>query len=155
MAVLGATPVWLDLADSQYVTDSPRDRGPIVDALMTALESIRPGAIVGPLGIRHSDHEAASDACLLLESDSERYCYMDMPYAQTFPEQFDARRVQVGARVSALVPLAVLRPADRDIKRAATSCYATQIPHVRAELSGFDVSMTDPERYWRVTRAHG
>lgn len=149
LAQLGATPVWLDLADGQYEPERPRDRSPIVHELSRVLDGMGAGAVVAPLGLYHPDHIAVADACrlLALERAEEFYLYLDMPYAQTFPATFADRLDHLGTGAQELTPFEAVDPAT---KRRAVTAYASQLRWVRAGLSGFEASMTDSERYWQV-----
>jgi LmbE family N-acetylglucosaminyl deacetylase len=151
MALLRATPVWLDLYDDDYrhthrgIDDVPE----IVDAVGRALGSDATGSVVFPLGFVHFDHVAVSNACLQLARDSELewYIYADMPYSQTYPEMKEERLAEVQQRVH----LESLDPyvGDALIKDEALQAYASQYGPLREER-GFEAALSAPEQYWRV-----
>src|SRR5438132_9953055 len=151
MADLGASPVWLDLVDSQY-GEGHVDGNAIVDALRGAVARLRPNSIVGPLGVHHPDHVAVSDACLDLAADAELdlYLYLEMPYARTFPEEVDSRLQDLVTNTHELTELRPIAGPDTGRKRRVAAHYASQLPHLAAAHLDFDLSLSDPERYWRV-----
>ncbi|TDF66111.1 PIG-L deacetylase family protein [Cupriavidus sp. L7L] len=64
LGMLGAQPVWLDFWDSQYGRrHTPRE---IADSLQPVLLAQTDGMVVAPLGLFHSDHVLAHEACRLL-----------------------------------------------------------------------------------------
>jgi LmbE family N-acetylglucosaminyl deacetylase len=150
LGALGATPVWLDLFDGQYGSQKRRDRQPIVAALNRALDALAVTTVVAPVGLFHPDHVAVSDACLQLgrERAESFHLYADMPYAQSFPEQLDDRIALLGPRVG---ELKAFEPVDPAVKERAVGAYVSQMRWVKSGLAGFEVSMTDCERYWRLT----
>lgn len=145
---LGAVPVWLELLDGQYEADKDRDRRPIIDEVARALDALGPGAVVAPMGLFHPDHIAVADACLLLalERAEEFYLYLDMPYAQAFPARVAERLDRLALRVEELTPF---EPVDPAAKQRAVGAYGSQMRLVKG-VAGFEASMTDSERYWRV-----
>ena len=69
MASMGASPVWLDFVDGQYLADdetaAPADIAP---ALQQAIEAADPTAVFLPMGLAHPDHIATHDAGLLVRA---------------------------------------------------------------------------------------
>lgn len=154
LAILGASPYWVELWDSQYIGGEGQDEGVVVASIREALEVVRPRSVVAPLGLRHPDHIAVGDACLQLAVVSERpwYFYLDMPYAQSFPDQLQPRLTALRARAPVdLVEREPLGPTT-DVKDRVVRLYRSQRDHVRADLSGFDQSLTEPERFWAIER---
>ncbi len=152
MAMLGATPMWLDLYDADYLR-SDRDVGDvaeIVDAIGHALGPDATGSVAFPLGFVHADHVAVSNACIQLARDLalEWYIYADMPYSQTYPDKKAERLAEVQRRVH-------LESLDRYvgdalIKDQVLKAYASQYGPL-SEERGFAASLSAPEEYWRVT----
>jgi len=152
MADLGATPVWLHLVDSQY-GEGNIDGNAIVDALRGAVASLCPNSIVGPLGVQHPDHVAVSDACLDLAADGELdlYLYVEVPYARTYPGEVDRRLRDLVSHMHDLTELRPIAEPETGRKRRVAARYASQLRHLEAAHPDFDLSLRDPERYWRVT----
>lgn len=63
LEVLEAVPVWLPFLDAQYGA-SP-SAAEVADALHTVIACARPASVLAPLGLFHSDHRLAHEACLL------------------------------------------------------------------------------------------
>jgi LmbE family N-acetylglucosaminyl deacetylase len=149
MALLQAEPRWLDLLESEYIGGTQQNRANIVKALQLMLEELKPATVVFPLGIHHTDHIALSDACTALAPKTQLpwFVYLDMPYAQTFPDEFAARLIAFG---SAGFPLGKPREiqATSNAKMHAVQCYTSQIDAVRIGLPGFEQSMLATEQYW-------
>ena len=64
LALLRATPMWLDFRDAQY-GPSP-DAEPIASTLAQLVARLRPRKLVLPMGLFHSDHDLAHRATLAL-----------------------------------------------------------------------------------------
>ncbi|MBP0623854.1 PIG-L deacetylase family protein [Cupriavidus consociatus] len=64
LGMLGAQPVWLDFWDGQYGRrHTPRE---IADSLQHVLVTQTDGMVAAPLGLFHSDHVLAHEACRML-----------------------------------------------------------------------------------------
>jgi LmbE family N-acetylglucosaminyl deacetylase len=151
MAALGVTPIWLDVTDPQYERGAT-DRRAVRAAIGRALGVIRPASVVAPLGLHHPDHRVVGDACLELARSStvEWYCYLDMPYAQTFPDEVPDRIAEVSGNGNVeLVDQPAVEPATA-IKEGVVRLYRSQWEPVRHTLTGFERSLSAPERYWRI-----
>ncbi|MDQ2728134.1 MAG: PIG-L family deacetylase [Actinomycetota bacterium] len=155
MAILGASPYWIELWDAQYVAGHRQDSAVVQARIRDVLDSIRPRSVIAPLGIHHPDHVAVADACAGLAQASELtwYCYLDMPYARSFPAQVQPRLAALSAGGTIdLVEREPFRPTT-DIKDRAVRLYRSQLDLVRADHPGFEPSLTDPERFWAMERA--
>jgi LmbE family N-acetylglucosaminyl deacetylase len=149
MRRLRAEPVWLDLWDNQYLDGQSRDELAVRNALEAALTTLGVEAIVGPVGIVHPDHVQVSDACLEVarKLSCELFYYLDMPYAQKYPEEAAARLAEIAGRGVELSALGPVQP-RRNAKRRAVRLYRSQ-----CDKMGYDKMknvMTAPEHYWRV-----
>jgi LmbE family N-acetylglucosaminyl deacetylase len=115
---------------------------PIASAVDEALAEARPGELlIGPLGLRHPDHQAVASAfCKVVRARNlEAWLYEDLPYAITWPGYTDS--ALEAARCSSDVRQI---SADKEKKRRAVACYATQ-------LTGMDVdALFGVERYHRL-----
>jgi LmbE family N-acetylglucosaminyl deacetylase len=150
LALLGASPVWLDLREGQY---EPRP-GPVevTDRLRQQLSALAPAPVVIaiPLGLDHPDHVTTSDALLALRGegllpDATWLLYDDLPYATRSPGSARDRRDAL--RADGLVLEAVpVPPLDLSLKRAAVARYRTQIRPLWRELP----LRSDQEVLWRL-----
>ena len=151
LSMLGATHIWLDLWDNDYVNADPRtaDKQEIMDLVSRALRDGNAGSVVAPIGFVHPDHIAVSAACIELSTGSnlEWYFYTDMPYAHTWPE----KRIERLQQISAQLELAPLEPyvGDGTVKHEIIKLYRSQYGPASRE-PGFAASMAAPEEYWRV-----
>ena len=154
MALLGATPVWLEFADHQYLAKEDRPRADdVAPALGDALGAAGPSAVFLPMGIANPDHVVTHDAGLLVREqrpDLAWFCYEDHGYKH-IPGLL-AWRVTSLFRAGiwptpAVVPV---RP-DMDVKRRAVACYASQVPPLEAEHALRErLDANVPEQYWRL-----
>jgi LmbE family N-acetylglucosaminyl deacetylase len=158
MASMGATPVWLDFPDHQYLSrgerPTPEDVAP---RLQEAVGANGASAVFLPMGIANPDHVLTHDAGLLaraaLEGDgTDRYwfCYEDAGYKH-LPGLL-AWRVAKLFR-SGLWPTPAVIPVEPDMaaKRAAIDRYTSQIaPLQQAHLLDERLRANTPEQYWRL-----
>lgn len=151
MRMLGADPRWLDLWDRSYMNGKSHDEYSIVRELRPVLITDRAKAIVAPIGIRHSDHVAVSNACLRVsgELQTELYYYADMPYAVEYPEAFERRIDELSNRGLEIEWLDQIVPRS-DIKKRVFSLYKSQYKAMRRGYATFKESMTAAEQYWHV-----
>ena len=153
LASLAAEPTWLDFADGQYRTQF---KGTALAArIETELARLRPGAVLIPLGLHHRDHRRLNDACIeLLRRDHGRHrwlLYEDAIYrryaglvtkklALLESNGFRMRRV-------------ALPSGKMSLKRAAVSCYASQLRALSSfGYPGYD-DVFEPEGYWEIQAA--
>jgi LmbE family N-acetylglucosaminyl deacetylase len=67
MRVLGATPVWLNFVDHQYLDRSERaDPGDVADAIEAVITDVQPTAVFIPMGLANPDHVMTHDAGAML-----------------------------------------------------------------------------------------
>jgi LmbE family N-acetylglucosaminyl deacetylase len=158
LEVLHATPVWLDVADHQYLTKEQRQKPEeVAPSLEEAIEHLQPTAVFLPMGIANPDHVLTHDAGLIARSDlaetGERpawFCYEDHGYKH-IPGLLAWRVAKLFK--AGLWPTPAIVPVDPDmaLKRSAIACYASQIPplerdHALSERLDANV----PEQYWRL-----
>ena len=169
MAALGATPVWLDFPDHQYL--DPPDRPTAADvapALREAVEAAAPSAVFLPMGLANPDHALTHDAGLQVREALAAaarppsggdggfeapawFCYEDAGYKH-LPGML-AWRVSKLFR-SGLWPTPSVVPVvpDMDRKRAAIMRYASQVaPLERDHLLSERLAANTPEQYWRLS----
>jgi LmbE family N-acetylglucosaminyl deacetylase len=158
MDVLGATPVWLDFPDHQYL--APADRptpDTVAPALRDAITAIAPTSVFLPMGLANPDHVLTHDAGLLVRAELTEqgdgplwFCYEDGGYKH-LPGML-AWRVAKLFR-SGLWPTPSIVPVqpDPDTRRAAIEQYKSQLaPLERDHLLSERLAAHVPEQYWRL-----
>jgi LmbE family N-acetylglucosaminyl deacetylase len=84
MAVLGATPAWLDFVDHQYLSPADRaDPGDVADAIEAVISDVRPTAVFIPMGLANPDHVMTHEAGAMLAARREDltfFAYEDSGY---------------------------------------------------------------------------
>ncbi|WP_280156400.1 PIG-L family deacetylase [Piscinibacter sp. XHJ-5] len=148
---LGAAAHWLEFADSQYgETPSTDDLG---RALLRVIADVRPGLVLYPLGLYHSDHllaHQASRAALSAWPALVGAAYEDSPYR--------GLRGLLQQRLAALAAGGVCATPARlaahdehaQRKRTAIEAYASQL---RAFGTGGLDDAALPERFWTLDEA--
>jgi LmbE family N-acetylglucosaminyl deacetylase len=176
MSVLGATPVWLDFVDHQYLAPAERaEPKEIGAALADVLESVAPSAVFVPMGLANPDHVALHDAGMLLASerrDLTWFCYEEAQWPKRqsggksplvfLYEDSGYKHIpgMLAWRVSKLfraglwpTPMAVPVKVDHERKRAAIECYKSQLaPLNRDHALAQRLDGSVPEQFWLVTR---
>jgi len=174
LAVLGATPEWLDGLDGQYGHRQTPES--VMTALAHATALHRGGTVVAPMGLFHSDHLLVSRACMMMRAtlmsmradgtdaaDKAHAADADQPGSVAQPplqwlfyEDAIHRRVPGvvqnrlhGWRQEGLAATPVHFPSVpyRAAKMRAVAVYASQLPLFDAEQLA-DIGA--PERYWSV-----
>lgn len=151
LAVLGATPRWLEFVDHQYDELATIDR--VVPALREALDALEPTAVVVPFGLANPDHDCVHRAAMRVMDERPQwswFAYEDGGYANLpgllawrIRSLFNANRWPTPAVV------AVSRDAEQ--KRRALECYRSQLAPLRAEHNLDDrLAAGLPEQLWRL-----
>src|ERR1700722_3873012 len=155
-ASMGATPVWLDFPDHQYLAEDQRPTpAQVAPALGQALAALRPSAVFLPLGLANPDHVLTHDAGLLARSAMEEdgpawFCYEDAGYKHL--PGLMAWRISKLYR-NGLWPTPAVVPIEPDMaaKRTAIGHYASQVaPLERDHLLSERLAANVPEPYWRL-----
>lgn len=150
LARLDAKPVWLSFLDSQYgYTPTVAE---LEAALRPALESIRPDAVLLPLGLFHSDHALVHEACLRLMKRSPPalwLAYEDALYRR-MPGLLQQRLGALSKHGICATPAAPRASGSAAAKRRAVQAYASQL---RAFGPGGYADTEAPEGYWQLTPA--
>jgi LmbE family N-acetylglucosaminyl deacetylase len=172
MASLGATPLWLEFPDHQYL---PADQRPtpadVAPRLREVLNDLQPSAVFLPMGLANPDHVLTHDAGLaaraaMAGAEGEAggaagagagagagalwLCYEDAGYKHL--PGLMAWRVSKLFR-SGLWPTPAVVPVEPDIaaKRKAIYLYASQVgPLERDHLLSERLDANIPEQYWRL-----
>lgn len=155
LALLGATPIWLDFRDDQY--GEPRTAQTIADTLASVIGPERAAAIHFPLGLFHRDHLRASDACAMLVDRVTAHAfhvYEDALYRR-IAGAVDERRNALRERGLDLVRCTPSLACDaQSRKREAVACYRSQLRALRTREAHGDLDA--PEAHWRVrSRSRG
>lgn len=148
--LLGAGPHWLDFLDAQYAPAPPVTD--IAAALDAALDVLRPGTVVVPFGLFHSDHASTHAACVTLlprRGDLVWFAYEE-PMYRTLSEL-------VGSRLEALRDAGLKPTAARltrgpacAAKRAGVACYASQLRALATPGRPGHADAFAEERYWKL-----
>lgn len=153
---LGARPLWLDFLDSQYGDTPSADA--VAGALSEVVHGMQPATVLMPLGLYHSDHELAHEACLLARRRThgpQWIAYEDAMYRRC-GGALQQRLAQLLAQGVVATPIApdglwsaalgrAGSPWSAATKHEAIRCYTSQ-------LRAFGVgALTDtelPESFW-------
>lgn len=147
---LGAVPLWLDFLDRQYEPRYTEEELRI--AMGHMIETCRPSAVVGPLGLFHSDHRAVHEAALWAARRHPGPCwylYEDVNY-RLIPGLTAHRLSEVRAQGWEVhdVSFPAYRHSGR--KAAAVHAYASQLRALATKGRPGHVDAFAAERYWRL-----
>jgi LmbE family N-acetylglucosaminyl deacetylase len=154
LAELGATPVWLDFVEHQYL-DRPdwvgADR--TVDALVAAIGAVDPTAVFAPFGLANPDHTATHDAARAARDrlpEPAWFCYEDMGY-QHIPGLLAWRVSQLFRAGVWPTPAAPRVERDGVAKAGALAHYASQLRALEADWAlAAKLAAPAPEQFWRL-----
>jgi LmbE family N-acetylglucosaminyl deacetylase len=158
LALLDATPVWLDYVEHSYLERAEWVRpDAVVDGLGAALGALDPTAVFIPFGLANPDHDCTHDAAMLVRarfleraSGLAWFCYEDMGYKH-IPGLLAWRVAQLFRRGVWPTPAAVPVDIDRSRKDAAVACYPSQLRALEAEWAvGAKLAAPAPEQFWRL-----
>ena len=152
MDELGATPVWLDYVDHQYLARGER---PDVKEVAAAIEGViddgHPTAVFIPMGLANPDHVTTHEAGALLAArrdDLAWFCYEDSGYKH-IPGMLAWRISKLFASDLWPTPMVVPADLDHDRKRRAIECYKSQLPPLnRDHALGARIGGNVPEQHW-------
>jgi LmbE family N-acetylglucosaminyl deacetylase len=152
--VLGATPVWLDFVEHQYL-DRPEWVGPerTVDPLEAVVRAADPTAVFVPFGLANPDHGFTHDAARVVRErvpEPAWFCFEDMGY-QHIPGLLAWRVSQLFRAGIWPTPTAPRVEAGGERKRAALVHYASQLQALEADWQlGAKLDAPAPEQFWRL-----
>ena len=154
LAVLDATPVWLDNVEHSYLPRAdwlgPED---VVDGLEAALRTLAPTAVFAPFGLANPDHDATHGACLLAREripEPAWFCYEDTGYKH-IPGLLAWRVAKLLRRGLWPTPAAVPIDLDHARKMKAVNCYPSQLRALEADWQiGVKLAAPAPEQYWQL-----
>lgn len=152
--LLGAQPLWLDFADSQY-GETPAAQE-VAHALHAVLRARRPRVLVFPLGLFHSDHLLVHEASAMALRDSpgtQACAYEDCLYRR-LPGLLQARLAALrSAGVRATPRWSAQTDAETAARKAAAvHAYESQL---RAFGAGGHDDTAQPERFWTLDQGAG
>jgi LmbE family N-acetylglucosaminyl deacetylase len=152
LAELGATPVWLDHVEHQYLPREEWVRAEdVVDSLEDAIRAADPTAVFMPFGLANPDHDETHKAARMVRErlpEPAWFCYEDHGYkhipgmlAWRVAELFRAR----------LWPTPAAPPVDGDQERKQTAMahYRSQLLALEADWN-YSAKLDAPEQCWRL-----
>lgn len=154
MAVLGASAVWLEFADHQYLAEPERPKAAeVAPVLEEAVSALAPTAVFVPMGLANPDHVMTHDAAMLVRArrpDWSWFAYEDHGYKH-IPGLLAWRVSKLFRSGTWPTPALVPVVADFDRKRKAIMCYTSQIPPLERDhglTERLDANV--PEQFWRL-----
>ncbi|MHB8466651.1 MAG: PIG-L deacetylase family protein [Acidimicrobiales bacterium] len=154
MHVLGATPVWLEFPDHQYLARQDRPTpADVAPALEAAIVAARPTSVFVPMGIANPDHVMTHDASMLVRDrhlDLAWFCYEDHGYKH-LPGLLAWRVAKLFRRGTWPTPAIVPMSSDPEPKRKAIWCYTSQIAPLEQDHALEErLDANVPEQFWRL-----
>jgi LmbE family N-acetylglucosaminyl deacetylase len=156
LAAVGATPRWLPLCQNSHVERDEPIAVPegAVDAIVAAIDEVRPTCVVAPLGLSHVDHQACHASALAAFETAGAVpwlWYSDLPYV-FIPRVLAARFRALHKAGYVASPACPTVSHDLAAKWRAFEEYPTQVPvldglwdlRARLERTG--------EQYWELDR---
>jgi LmbE family N-acetylglucosaminyl deacetylase len=158
LALLDATPVWLDFVEHAYLERAEWVRpASVVETLEAAVLAVAPSAIFVPFGLGNPDHDCTHDAAMLVRDrflergdEASWFCYEDMGYKH-IPGLLAWRVARLFRGGVWPTPAAVPVDPRRERKDAALACYPSQLRALEAEwaIRG-KLAAPAPEQFWRL-----
>jgi LmbE family N-acetylglucosaminyl deacetylase len=154
LAVLGATPVWLDDVDWQYLDEADRrSASEVAEMLDEALGPLEPTAVFLPMGLANPDHDRTFEAGRIVRDrrpDVSWFAYEDAGYKH-IPGLLAWRISNLFRAGLWPTPAVVPTESDPARKRAAIACYRSQVGPL-AQDNGLDAQLDAhvPEQFWRL-----
>lgn len=155
LAVLGATPVHLDLVEFSYNDgDRPVPPGEIAELLTPALATLEASLVVAPFGLANPDHDVTHRACMQvrdrLGAGVSWWCYEDSGYKH-IPGMLAWRISTLFKRGVWPTPVCPPITAPEARKRAAIDCYPSQLRALEDDWQISDkLDAPAPEQFWRL-----
>jgi LmbE family N-acetylglucosaminyl deacetylase len=154
LAELGATPVWLDFVEHQYLDRRDRVRpATVVDALTEAVAACDPTLVLAPFGLANPDHDCVHEAALAVRERVRApvwCCYEDTGYKH-IPGLLAWRVSQLFRAGVWPTPQALPSATDGTAKAAALAHYASQLRALEADWGLSEkLAAPAPEQCWRL-----
>jgi LmbE family N-acetylglucosaminyl deacetylase len=154
MEVLGASPVWLEFVDHQYLAKSDRPTpAQVAPDLEAAILAVGATAVFIPMGMANPDHVVTHEAGLLVREQLPAlswFCYEDHGYKH-IPGMLAWRVSKLFH--AGLWPTPAIVPLDVDMerKRKAIYCYTSQLPPLDNEhMLSARLEANVAEQMWRL-----
>src|SRR5436190_15448490 len=148
LALLRATPCWLDFCDAQYAP-SP-DPGDIRAALERELERHESDVVAFPLGLGHRDNQLVSRAALeLIDTEHIWLAYEDAFYRR-LPRAVEERLAELAQSGITIGKITAVTPNSPALKTRAVLSYASQLRGLGTPGRPGQADLAEPERYWRL-----
>jgi LmbE family N-acetylglucosaminyl deacetylase len=154
LAELGATPIWLDFVEHQYL-DRPDWVGAdqTVDVLEATVRAANPTSVLAPFGIANPDHVATHDAARVVRErvpGPAWFCYEDMGYKH-IPGLLAWRVAQLFRAGIWPTPAAPTVDHGDERKQRALAHYGSQLQALEADWQlGEKLTAPAPEQLWRL-----
>jgi LmbE family N-acetylglucosaminyl deacetylase len=162
LAVLDATPVWLDYVEHSYLEREQWVRpADVVDRLTEAVRDLAPTAVFAPFGLANPDHDCTHDAAMIvrerLAADDAGsaggpawFCYEDTGYKH-IPGLLAWRISKLFRAGLWPTPAAVPVAVDHERKRRALGNYPSQLLALESDWQlSVKLAAPAPEQYWRL-----
>ena len=150
LALLRATPCWLDFCDAQYAASPGPEQ--VRAALARELEGHESDVVAFPLGLFHSDHKLVARAAVeLIDAQRIWLAYEDALYRR-MPRAVDDRLIELTECGITIGKITALTPNSAALKTRAVLCYASQLRGLGTPGRPGQEDLAEPERYWRLAR---
>jgi LmbE family N-acetylglucosaminyl deacetylase len=154
LAVLDATPVWLDFVEHSYLERADWvGADEVIDVVEATVRGLEPTAVFAPFGLGNPDHDVTHEAAMLLRErlpDPAWFCFEDTGYKH-IPGLLAWRISRLFRRGVWPTPAAVPIDVDHARKSAAVACYPSQLRALEADWRlGAKLAAPAPEQYWRL-----
>lgn len=170
LALVGARPQWLDFLDAQYGIDcNPAD---VANQLRSALPTLPASTVAVPMGLFHSDHRLAHDACMILYTEAVaeariatalagdaheiegalRWIFYEDAIYRRLPGLVQRRLAGWERQGRIATPVYFPEGECHEMKVRAMASYASQMALFNAEQRE---DIAQPERYWSLSEPPG
>jgi len=116
---VGASHSWMGYEECGSMDGTP--------AIIASIPAKKDWAIICPLGLRHAEHYAVTEACDYLRGESEIYdnpplfYYVDQPYAMQLKNQDELQEKSFGKKV-----ISMYKPGGRKYDKKTVDIFKTQ-----------------------------
>ena len=150
LALLRATPCWLDFCDAQYAPEpGPEELRAALARELTRHES---DVVAFPLGLFHSDHKLVSRAAVeLIDPERLWLAYEDALYRR-MPRAVEERLLELAQSGITIGKITALTPNSSAMKTRAVLSYASQLRGLGTPGRPGQEDLSQPERYWKLAR---
>ncbi len=154
MEVLGATPVWMEFPDHQYLEPPERPTPEeVAPQLEKTIVGARPTAVFLPMGLANPDHVVTHDSALVVRERHPEFawfCYEDHGYKH-IPGLLSWRVARLLRSGRWATPAIIPHDPDLERKKQAIWCYKSQIaPLERDHALTARIEGKVPEQFWRL-----